>query len=118
MTVTGPTHDSPPDLPSGPVEVIGVDDMPAVEIAPGIIRRTLTETEGARGWLIDFAPGTIWPEVDHHDSEERYFVISGEIVEGDRRHPAGSYVTFGAGSEHRPGSETGGRMLGINLTAV
>ncbi|WP_234421935.1 MULTISPECIES: hypothetical protein [unclassified Streptomyces] len=39
-----------------------------------ILRRKLPATDYARGWLIDFAAGTEWPEVDQHPTEERYFV--------------------------------------------
>jgi quercetin dioxygenase-like cupin family protein len=94
------------------LDVTAVD---AVEIAPGIHRRTLTETEHARAWLIDFAPGTTWPEIDFHDTEERYYVLSGEVLEGDQVHGPGTYVTFAPGSQHQPGSLTGAQMLGINL---
>jgi quercetin dioxygenase-like cupin family protein len=95
---------------------LDVTSVEPIEVAPGILRRTLTETEHARGWLLDFEPGTTWPEVDHHPTEERYYVLDGEFIEGDRVHPAGTYVTFAPGSRHRPRTETGGRMLGINLT--
>jgi len=97
------------------LETVHVDDVPAEVVAPGITRRRLTATPHARAWVIDFGPGSLWPATDHHEDEERYYVLSGEIVEGERRHPAGTYVTFHAGSSHRPGSETGGSMLGINL---
>ncbi|RKT20185.1 ChrR-like protein with cupin domain [Streptomyces sp. 1114.5] len=92
-----------------------VDEVEAVEVAPGIVRRRLTATGYARGWLIDFAPGSRWPEVDVHATEERYFVLSGEVIEGEERHPAGSYVTFAPGSRHRPRTESGARMLGITV---
>ena len=39
--------------------------------------------KGRAGWLIDFAPGTEWPEVDVHAAEERYYVVSGEVIEGE-----------------------------------
>ncbi|CAM3282650.1 cupin domain-containing protein [Stackebrandtia soli] len=97
------------------IQGINIDDVEPVEVAPGIFRRRLTATDRARAWLIDFGPGTRWPDVDVHESEERYFVIDGEIVEGDTRYPAGSYVVLAKGSAHQPGSETGGRMLGITI---
>ena len=101
----------------GPSQMTCLDvaTVEPVEVAPGISRRTLTETEHARAWLIDFAPGTTWPEVDVHDTEERYYVLSGEVLEGDHVHGPGSYVTFAAGSRHRPSSVIGAQMLGINL---
>ncbi|MFD6418299.1 cupin domain-containing protein [Streptomyces sp. NPDC060194] len=96
-------------------QFLHVDEVEAVEVAPGIVRRRLPATDRARGWLYDFAPGSQWPEVDVHDGEERYYVVSGEIVDRGRRLPAGSYVVFAPGSSHRPGSESGGRMIGISL---
>ncbi|HEX5994531.1 MAG TPA: cupin domain-containing protein [Jiangellales bacterium] len=99
------------------MQVVHVDDIEAVEVAPGIVRRRLPETDWARGWLIDFAPGTQWPAVDHHEGEERYFVLSGEVIEGDQRHGVGTYVVFAPGSSHRPRTEIGARMLGVNLPA-
>ncbi|MEU4224943.1 cupin domain-containing protein [Nonomuraea sp. NPDC026600] len=98
-------------------QAVHIDDIEPVEVAPGIVRRRLTATEGARGWLIDFAPGTQWPEVDVHEGEERYYVLSGEVIEGETRYQAGTYVVFAAGSRHQPRTETGARMLGINLLA-
>ncbi|MFD1539274.1 cupin domain-containing protein [Nonomuraea guangzhouensis] len=96
-------------------QAVHIDDVVPVEVSPGIVRRRLTATEGARGWLIDFAPGTQWPEVDVHEGEERYYVLSGEVIEGETRYEAGTYVVFAAGSRHQPRTETGARMLGINL---
>ncbi|MEU7837854.1 cupin domain-containing protein [Nonomuraea sp. NPDC049129] len=96
-------------------QAVHIDDVEPVEVAPGIIRRRLTATGLARGWLIDFAPGTQWPEVDVHEGEERYYVLSGEVIEGETRYREGSYVVFAAGSRHQPRTETGARMLGINL---
>jgi ChrR Cupin-like domain len=94
---------------------VQVEDIAPVEVAAGIMRRRLTHTEYARGWLIDFAPGTEWPEVDEHTTEERYFVVSGEVIEGEERHGSGTYVVFAPGSRHRPRTETGARMLGITI---
>ena len=96
-------------------QALNIDDVEAVTVAPGIQRRRLTTTDRARGWLIDFAPGTQWPEVDVHDGEERYFVVEGEFIEGDQVFGPGSYVVLAKGSSHQPRSETGGRMLGINI---
>ncbi|MFG2291916.1 cupin domain-containing protein [Streptomyces sp. NPDC048603] len=95
--------------------VVHVDEITPHEVAPGIIRRRLPATRHARGWVIDFAAGTEWPEVDVHPAEERYYVLSGEVIEGEERHGPGTYVVFAAGSRHRPRTETGARMLGISL---
>lgn len=98
------------------MQVVNVDSVAPVEVGPGILRRTLPTTDRARGWIIDFAPGSEWPSVDVHDDEERYYVMTGEVIEGERRFPAGSYVVFAPGSRHRPRSDIGARMLGINLS--
>lgn len=95
--------------------VVHVDDVDPHEVVPGILRRGLPRTEYARGWLIDFAAGSEWPEIDEHQTEERYFVLSGEVIDGGERHGPGTYVVFAPGSEHRPRTETGARMLGISL---
>ncbi|NUR24442.1 MAG: cupin domain-containing protein [Catenulispora sp.] len=97
------------------VQFLHVDEVDPVEVVPGIIRRRLPATEWARGWMYDFAPGTEWPEVDVHESEERYYVISGEFIDRGRRLGPGSYVVFAPGSTHRPRTETGARMLGITI---
>jgi anti-sigma factor ChrR (cupin superfamily) len=94
-----------------------VDDLPALAVAPGVVRRQLLTTEFARGWVIDFAPGSEWPQTDVHDAEERYFVLSGEIIEGEQRYPAGTHVVFDGGSSHRPRSEVGCRIIGMNIVA-
>lgn len=106
-----------PSVPDSALKsAVHVDDVAPMDVAPGIVRRRLAGTEYARGWLIDFAPGTEWPEVDVHTTEERYYVLSGEVIEGSERHPAGTYVVFAPGTRHRPRSETGARMLGISMT--
>jgi ketosteroid isomerase-like protein len=112
---------APRRLPGGstptdnPFESLHVDDVPTEEVTTGITRRRLTTSGHASGWLIDFAPHSIWPATDHHEDEERYYVLSGEVLEGPDRFPAGTYVTFHAGSSHRPSSEVGASILGINL---
>ncbi|MDF5757508.1 cupin domain-containing protein [Spongiactinospora sp. TRM90649] len=97
------------------VQILNVDEVEAVEVAPGIIRRRLPATDWARGWMYDFAPGTEWPEVDVHEGEERYYVISGEFIDRGHRLGPGSYVVFAPGSTHRPRTEIGARMLGISI---
>ena len=101
-------------LPFPVPTVVRIEDVEPIQVAPGISRRSLTATYFGDAWLIEFAPDTQWPDIDHHDTEERYFVLDGEIIEGEKRHPAGSYVTFAAGSSHQPRSEIGARILGIN----
>jgi hypothetical protein len=44
------------------------------------------------------------------------WVISGEMIEGEQKFAAGTYLNFGPNSRHQPRSETGVRLFGINLT--
>ncbi|MEV4166696.1 cupin domain-containing protein [Nonomuraea dietziae] len=99
----------------GDIQMLQVDEVEAVEVATGIVRRGLPVTEWARGWMYDFAPGAEWPEMDVHEGEERYYVVSGEFIDNGRRLGPGSYVVFAPGSAHRPRTETGARMLGISI---
>lgn len=96
------------------ISSVHLDDVETFEVSPGITGRRLAATDLIRGWYYEFEPGTRWPEVDRHTREERYFVVSGEIVDNGHRYPAGTYVVLAAGSSHRPGSETGGAMLGLS----
>ena len=45
-------------------------------------------------------------------------MISGEVIEGESRYGAGTYVHFAADSRHRPRTETGVRLIGVNLGAT
>ena len=97
------------------VSSLNVATADSVEVAPGIKRINLIETPSASGWMIEFGPGTRWPEVDVHVGEERYFVVSGELIDGDHTYPAGSYVVLADGSAHQPWTVGGATILGINL---
>ncbi|GAA3207148.1 hypothetical protein GCM10017690_14850 [Microbacterium terregens] len=91
-----------------------IDDLPTFAVAPGITGRTLPATDLIRAWAYDFAPGTRWPTTDRHVFEERYYVASGEIDDNGTSYPAGTYVVFSPGTSHRPGSRSGGRMIGMS----
>lgn len=93
--------------------VLSVFDIEAEPVTDGITRRRIHRSDFASSWLIEFAPGSCWPEVDRHTREEWYYVLRGEILEGNRCHPAGTYVRFLPGSSHRPHSRTGAVILGI-----
>jgi hypothetical protein len=94
---------------------VDIDDVPAEELAPGIHVRMLPGMEGIRTWVIDLDPGAEWPDVDVHETYgEAYFVVSGEIIEGDRTYGPGTYMAMGAKTSHRPRTETGVRAFGFN----
>jgi mannose-6-phosphate isomerase-like protein (cupin superfamily) len=95
-------------------EAIAVEDVPVTPVGDGSSRRALPSPPGVRVWVVDMAPGSQWPHVDHHDTGEGYYVVSGEVIEGDHRYPAGTCVSFAPGSSHRPRTERGARLFGFN----
>ncbi|WP_419999863.1 cupin domain-containing protein [Streptomyces boninensis] len=106
---------TPPPVATGQILPVDVDALPATELAPGIKVRMLPGMPGIRTWVIDLAPGAEWPETDVHETYgEAYFVVEGEIIEGDRTHGPGTYVAMGDRTSHRPRTETGVRAFGFN----
>lgn len=92
-----------------------LDDVPVVMVGPGCTRRDLTCNAGVRFWVVDIAAGAQWPHRDMHDEYgEDFFVLSGEVIEGERRFGAGQHVCFAPHSSHQPHSETGVRLIGFN----
>ncbi|MDO3703213.1 hypothetical protein Q3W71_16190 [Micromonospora sp. C28SCA-DRY-2] len=99
----------------GQMMAVDVDEVPPVELGPGVQVRALPGMPGIRTWVIDLAPGAEWPDLDRHETYgEAYFVVRGEVVEGDRTHGPGSYVAFGPKTSHRPRTRTGVRAFGFN----
>lgn len=97
------------------MQALDIDTVPAIEVGEGCTRRDLPAGPGLRMWVVDMAPGAQWPVLDHHETGESYYVIHGEVIEGDARHGAGTYVYFAPDSRHRPHTETGVRLIGLNL---
>jgi nitrous oxide reductase accessory protein NosL len=100
----------------GALQALTLDEAPAVEVGDGCTRRALPSVPGVRVWVLDMAPGASWPKIDHHDTGESFYVISGEVIEGEARFGAGTYVSFAPDSRHRPRTETGVRLIGFNLS--
>jgi len=104
------------------VEPIGlttfeIDCVPAIEVGPGCRRRDLKSRDGVRIWVVEMEPGAEWPLVDRHDGGgEDVLILNGEIIEGEARLGPGTYMHFGPNSSHRPRTETGARLFGLNLS--
>jgi hypothetical protein len=93
-----------------------VDLAPVVDIGPGCTRRDLPCGGGVRVWVVDIAPGARWPHVDRHDARgEEVFVVSGELIEGEKRFGPGHHLAFAPHSSHRPRTEIGVRLFGFNV---
>jgi len=99
---------------TGDVQALHAADVPAIEVGPGCLRRDLPAASGMRAWIVEMAPGSEWPRVDEHPAGEDGYVLEGEMIEGDRRFPAGTWLHFLPGSSHRPRTGTGLRLLGFN----
>lgn len=100
--------------PAASLRATPIDDLAPLTVGPGCTRRDLPAPGDVRVWVVDLAPGAEWPRVDDHPLGEAYLVVRGEVIEGDRRWGAGTYVDFAPGSSHRPRSETGARLFGFN----
>ncbi len=98
------------------LDAIRVEEISPVVIGPGCTRRDLPSTSSVRVWVVDMEPGSTWPHIDRHDQHgEEIYVVSGEVIEGDDRYGAGTYLFFKPHSKHRPRTETGVRLFGFNL---
>jgi hypothetical protein len=98
------------------LETIDVGALETVDVGPGCTRIDLPSRDGVRLWVVDMEPGAVWPHVDHHDSfGEDVFVVSGEMIEGEERLGPGTFLKFGDGSSHRPRTDIGVRLFGLNM---
>lgn len=93
-----------------------LDEAPRVQVGPGCYRQDLPSSPGARVWVVEMAPGAQWPDVDVHPFGEEVLVLSGELMEGEARFEAGTFLHFAPGSRHQPWTETGVRLFGMNVS--
>ena len=63
------------------------------------------------------APDTLWPVVDHHSADEFIYVVSGELIEGETRHSAATYLHYEAATSHQPRTQAGVRILVVGAAA-
>jgi hypothetical protein len=77
--VTAMTHNNPLAQVPGAHVAFEVGEVPAIEVGPGCLRRDLPRLPGIRAWVVDMAPGSEWPHVDHHQAWEGYSVITAEV---------------------------------------
>ncbi len=105
-------------LSNDDLQAMQIDDVAVIEIGDGCTRRDLPSNPGVRVWVVEMAPGAQWPYVDHHDTGESFYVISGEVIEGESRYGAGTYVAFAPDSRHRPRTESGVRLIGLNVSST
>ena len=121
-TMTGSSDPATAQVPFDPWSLpaatiaIDVDSIEPEVVGPGCTIRTLTLDAHHEMWVADIEAGAEWPEVDHHDGPELVVVVSGEVIEGTRPHGPGTFLAFGPGSSHRPRSESGVRLVGVNLS--
>jgi len=98
------------------LEAMTPEDVAPLEIGPGCFRRDLPGPAGARLWIVDMEPGAQWPYVDvHGDQGEQVWIVSGDLIEGERSFGPGTYLSFAPNSAHQPRTESGARLFGINV---
>lgn len=116
-----PRRSRPADVVPPAAETVSlaltVDAVPAEIAGPGCLQRPLPAPIGARAWLVELAPGGAWPSDPRRDTGAAYFVLDGEVVDGERRHGAGTWVLVRPGRRQRLHSDTGARLLGFHLSA-
>ena len=101
--------------PTG-LNAVAVDSVERIEVGPGCYRRDLPSRPGMRLWIVEMDAGAEWPRVDHHDAGgEDIFVASGALIEGERRFEAGTFIRGNPNSSHRPKTDVGVRLVGVNL---
>jgi anti-sigma factor ChrR (cupin superfamily) len=95
---------------------VAVNDVPPVEVGPGCRRRDLPSRGGVRFWIVEMDPGAQWPFVDRHGpGGEDVYVLSGDLIDNAGTFGPGSFLTFPPESAHRPRTETGVVLFGVNM---
>ncbi|RZS29550.1 ChrR-like anti-ECFsigma factor [Herbihabitans rhizosphaerae] len=78
----------------------------------GITIRPLWQRDDRKAFVVDIAPGAVWPDLDVHEpGDEEVYVAEGVFNDGVRDYPAGTFLHCPAGSSHVPQSKTGCRLF-------
>jgi hypothetical protein len=100
---------------SAPMLACAALEAVPIQVGPGCLRRDLPGAGAARAWIVEMAPGSEWPAVDHHDGPELVYILEGDVIEDGRSFGPGTYFLFNARSSHRPRTASGVKMFGVNL---
>jgi anti-sigma factor ChrR (cupin superfamily) len=68
---------------------------------------------GQRAILVKWEPGYQMGQVDHHESDEVVFVLSGTFVQNKRASGPGTYIHHRAGSSHQAHTPDGCTFLEV-----
>lgn len=99
------------------MSAFAVEKLPRSVVAPGCYRIDLPGNSAARSWIVDIDPGCEWPDIDVHDEfGEIVYVVSGELIEDGEPYGEGTYLYYAPHSAHRPRSQRGVRLFGVNLS--
>ena len=86
--------------------------LPAVELYPGVTRRTLIDQDGYKLLTVRIEAGAKFLELDVHEpGPEEVIVLEGVFNDGVRDYAAGSFIHNPRGSSYIPQSSTGCTLL-------
>jgi hypothetical protein len=86
-----------------PITYVDSSQVKPFQFRPGSAWSVLYEDAqtGQRAILVKWEPGYQMGQVDHHESDEIVFVLSGTFVQNNRVSGPGTYIHHRAGSSHR-----------------
>ena len=85
------------------ITYVDSSEVKPFEFRPGSEWSVLFEDAqtGQRAILVKWEPGYQMEQVDHHESDEMVFVLSGTFVQNNRASGPGTYIHHRAGSSHQ-----------------
>jgi anti-sigma factor ChrR (cupin superfamily) len=102
-------------MPTPQVSWTMLNAAPAVELYPGVRKRTLHQDEtGFKILLVEIDAGRKFLELDVHEpGPEEVLVLRGVFNDGVRDYPVGTFIHNPQGSSHVPQSADGCTLLVI-----